>query len=155
VATHQLLTNLFLYICVVILSDDRFQSITGAVITEQDLKIIEKCNKMNIDALTEIVGVTRKGWAMDCTKHLVENELREAGNLWADHILENVRAYIMTAIYIFVTVTTSCPLFSTIAYGCGLNKSIAWMYLGTREHNIIHGGGGSTFVFYRLTNLFF
>lgn len=134
VATHQLLTNLFLYVCVVILSEDKFRSITGAVITEQDLEILEKCNKLNIDALTEIVGVTRKGWEMDRKENLVENELREAGNLWSDHILENARAYIMSAIYIFVTVTVGWPLFTAIAYGAGLEKSNHWMYLGKMRY---------------------
>lgn len=129
VATHQLLTNLFLYLCVVILSDNRFRNVTGAVITEQDLEILEKCNQMNIEALTEIVGVTRKGWEMDHKQKLVENELRQAGNHWAEHILENARAYIMTATYIFVTVTTGYPLFYAIAYASGLHKSSHWMYL--------------------------
>lgn len=128
VATHQLLTNLFEYITVVILSDQRFRRATGSVISEQDLQILEKCNVLNIHALTEIVG----GRGFDDipeTASGTERELRAAGDLWADHILENAKAYIMTFVYIFVTVISGYPLFHAIAYGAGLDSSNNWMYL--------------------------
>ena len=128
VATHQLLTNLFEYITVVILSDQRFRRATGSVISEQDLQVLEKCNMLNIHALTEIVG--GRGFD-DITERAsgTERELRAAGDLWADHILENARAYIMTFIYIFVTVVSGFPLFHAIAYGAGLDSANNWMYL--------------------------
>ena len=90
-ATHQLLTNLFEYIAVVILSDRRFRRVTGSVISERDLQVLEKCNKLNVDALTEIVGANRFGGILE-KEHGTESELRAAGNVWADHILENVAA---------------------------------------------------------------
>ena len=62
-ATHQLLTNLFEYICALILSDSNYRRVTCATISEQDLSVLEKCNTMNIDALTEIVGADEYG---DC-----------------------------------------------------------------------------------------
>jgi hypothetical protein len=131
VATHQLLTNLFEYLSVVILSNEGYRNVSAAVITEQDLQILEKCNRLNIDALTDIVGVTRKGWVMDNKDGCSEKELREAGDIWAEHVLENVKAYIMTAIYIFVTVVAGYPIGVAIAYGAGLDTNSRWMHLGT------------------------
>jgi hypothetical protein len=130
VATHQLLTNLFEYLSVVILSNERYRNVSAAVITEQDLQILEKCNRLNIEALTEIVGTTRKGWVMEMDDRCSEKELRDAGDAWAEHILENVKAYIMTAIYIFVTVVTGFPLCVAIGYGSGLDTASRWMHLG-------------------------
>ena len=45
VATHQLLTNIFEHICVTIISEPTFRHISGAVITERDLQILERCNQ--------------------------------------------------------------------------------------------------------------
>lgn len=130
VATHQLLTNLFEYICVVILSDHRFRRMTGAIITETDLHVLEKCNRENINALCDIIGVTTLGEPYAGDKAVTEVELRQAGNLWANHVLENVRAYIMTFIYIFVTVTVGYPLLYGISVAAGLDPASRWMYLG-------------------------
>jgi len=128
VATHQLLTNLYEYIAVIILSDDRFRLATGSVVTEQDLQVLEKCNKLNVDALTEIVGANRFGGILE-KKFGTEFELRKAGDLWADHVLENVRAYIMTFVYIFVTVISGFPIFHLISYISGMSSSSDWNYL--------------------------
>ena len=128
VATHQLLTNLFEYLSVVILSDPRFRRATGSVISEQDLQVLEKCNKLNIEALAEIVGVDRSGNVLE-KKDGAENELRAAGNVWADHILENAKAYIMTFVYIFGTVVSGYPLIHAIAYSAGLDSKSDWIYM--------------------------
>jgi hypothetical protein len=128
-ATHQLLTNLFEYISVMVLNDNRFRRVTGATISEQDLKILEKCNRDNIGALTDIVGANRIGYRLDHTDRLVESELRQAGDVWSDHILENAKAYIMAFVYIFATVVSGYPLAFAIAYGAGLDKSSDWVYL--------------------------
>ena len=45
VATHQLLTNIFEHICVSIISEPTFRHVSGAVITELDLQILERCNQ--------------------------------------------------------------------------------------------------------------
>jgi hypothetical protein len=130
VATHQLLTNLFEYICVIILSDHHFRQMTGAIITETDLQVLEKCNRENINALCEIIGVTTLGEPYVDDKAVTEIELRQAGDLWANHVLENARAYIMTFIYIFVTVTVGYPLLYGISVEAGLDPASRWMYLG-------------------------
>ena len=129
VATHQLLTNLFEYISVVILSDMRYRHATAATISEQDLQILERCNRENLNALVEIVGMDRAGIGLQ-HQDIVEKELRQAGDLWADHILENARAYIMTFVYIFATVISGYPLVFVIAHHlAGLDKHSDWMYL--------------------------
>ena len=51
-----------------------------------------------------------------------EEELREAGNVWSEHILENAKLYIMSFVYIIVTVTVGHPIISGIAYAAGLCK---------------------------------
>ena len=128
-ATHQLLTNLLEYMAVVVLSDERFRRVTGAIISEQDLQILEKCNELNIKALKEIVN-GRGSDGVHVEPSGTEYELRMAGDLWAEHILENAKAYIMTFIYIFATVLSGFPLFRATAFFAGLNAASDWMYLG-------------------------
>jgi hypothetical protein len=129
VATHQLLTNLFEYICAVILSDERFRRITCAHITEEHLHVLERCNQMNIQALSQIVGVNEHGLKLNQNACKTEAELRATGDVWAEHILEVARAYIMTFVYIFVTVISGFPLCYAIARAAGLKKSSEWIYL--------------------------
>ena len=128
VATHQLLTNLFEYISVLILSDQEFRRVTKAQITEQDIQILERCNQMNIEALVEIVGFNAFGYPLDRVSPLLSN-LRELGNLWGDHILEGARSYIMCFIYIFVTVTSGWPLATAIGSAFGATEGGIITYL--------------------------
>jgi hypothetical protein len=118
-ATHQLLTQIFEYICLVVLSDQRFRDISGAVITEPDLRILERCNQDNILALERIVGREVSGKEHPTE---VQRELKEAGDLWADHCLENARAYIMSFFYVVGTVTSGYPLVSGIAIAAGFGS---------------------------------
>lgn len=127
-ATHQLLTNIFEHICLTIISDPRFRAVTGAIITEQDLKILERCNRDNIVALEKIVGRDQKGRA-DPNKKTMKS-LRAAGDMWSEHILENVKAYIMSFIYIVGTVTSGYPLISGLATLFGLEAE--WAFYITR-----------------------
>lgn len=132
VATHQLLTNIIEHMCLTIISNPHFREITGAIVTERDLKTLERCNQMNISALEKIVGVDERGY-VDPDKPTTIN-LRAAGDVWADHILENVKAYIMTFIYILVTVTSGYPLISGIATACGLEAE--WAFYITRFFDV-------------------
>jgi len=120
VATHQLLTNIFEHICMTIISDPNFRYVTGSIINERDLQTLERLNVENIKALERIVGVDRKGDPMHDLLLKKEAELRAAGDVWSEHILENAKAYIMTFIYIVVTVTIGYPLISGIADAAGL-----------------------------------
>jgi hypothetical protein len=138
VATHQLLTNLLEYICVVVLSDDRFRRVTCSHITEEHLLVLEKCNQMNIEALSEIVGVNEHGVTLHHKAARTEAELRAAGDVWADHILEVARAYMMTFVYIFVTVISQFPLFYAIAFAAGLDKSNPWIYVSKFRCTVVN-----------------
>ena len=88
VATHQLLTNIFEHICVTIISDPHFSRAAGAVVRERDLQILERCNQEGLKTLEEIVGVDVKGAEIHKIRRKTERELRSAGDLWANHILE-------------------------------------------------------------------
>jgi hypothetical protein len=87
-ATHQLLTNIFEHIALTIISDPGFRAVTGAIITEQDLKTLERCNQDNIAALEKIVGADSKGRANPDAPTM--KNLRAAGDLWSEHILDEV-----------------------------------------------------------------
>mmetsp|Transcript_55168 Transcript_55168/g.165297 ORF Transcript_55168/g.165297 Transcript_55168/m.165297 type:complete len:1653 (-) Transcript_55168:851-5809(-) len=124
-ATHQLLTNLFQHICIVILSHQRFRHVSGAVITERDLRVLERCNQDNILALEEIVGVDVRGNPMPKEYGGTERELRRQGDVWSEHILENAKAYIMSFVYIMATVISGYPLAYLIASSAGLASAQA------------------------------
>lgn len=129
-ATHQLLTQILQYICLVILKDQAFRDLAGAIVTEADLQILERCNQDNVAAMEEIVGHTALGKSQPTQ---VQHELQAAGNLWADHVLENARACILTFLYVVGTVTAGYPLFTgiAIAFGQGSDSS-HWSYYFTR-----------------------
>lgn len=128
-ATQQLLTNLFEYICAFILSDSRFRRSTAAAINEQDLQVLEKCNRNNIDALCEIINVTMAGEPFPGGTSKTAAKLREAGDLWARHILENTKAYMMTFFYVFGTIISGYPLVYGITTAAGFDQSNDWLYL--------------------------
>jgi len=126
-ATHQLLTQLFQHISLTILSNPDYRRATGAVITDYDLQVLETLNRDNIYALEDIVG-------MDCTCHKQDSqansELRRVGDIWSEHILEQAKAYLMSFIYIVITVTTGYPLISGIAITSGMTTD--WAFYITR-----------------------
>ena len=128
-ATHQLLTNMFQFICITIISKPHFRHISGAVVTERDLQCLERCNNDNIKALEYIVGTDKHGYTWD--HNLVasaEPTLRAAGDLWAQHVLEVAKAYLMSIIYILVTVTIGFPVVSAILSAFHENKMDHWVY---------------------------
>jgi hypothetical protein len=126
VATHQLLTNIFQYISTIILNNEKIRQLSGAMITEQDIQILERCNNENIFALEDIVGVQDEGTIISSN---TEKELRKAGNVWAEHVLENAKAYILSFLYIFATVITGYPLVSGIARSIGLSPQSKFSYV--------------------------
>jgi hypothetical protein len=128
VATQQLLTQLFQDIATEILDNEDFRRISGAVITESDVKILERCNLENIRALETIVGASRNGGSVEMGIAKSEKLLRQAGKLWSDHVLENARALIMTFVYIVLTVTSGYPLVTGLAKAAGYDTG-DWLYL--------------------------
>jgi hypothetical protein len=49
--------------------------------------------------------------------------------IWADHILENAKAYIMTFVYIFATVISGYPS-CTVQVAAGFDSASDWAYFG-------------------------
>ena len=127
VATHQLLTNILQHICMTIIGNPQFRGVTGAVATEQDLLTLERCNRDGIAALERITGVDRYGIAVHKSLNETEDELRGAGNRWSEHILEVVKAYIMSFVYVVATVTSGYPLVSGVAKASGLTGA-EWFF---------------------------
>ena len=121
-ATHQLLTQLFQQIATAILSNPEFRRISGAVITDSDVMILERCNRDNIQALESITGGSRYGGQLPAELAEPEIRLRDAGKLWSDHILENARALIMSFVYVVATVTAGYPLITGLTIACGVTS---------------------------------
>jgi len=126
-ATQQLLTQIFMHISLVILENAHYRKLTGAIVTEDDLKELERCNQMNIEALEQIVGCKANGEKIDT---VTERELRIAGDVWADHVLEGVKGWIISFVYIVGTVTAGYPLITGVATACGL--VVTWAFYITR-----------------------
>ena len=126
VAQHQLLTQIFVDIATMILDNKDYCRVSGAVITEDDIRTLLRCNRDCITALEYITGTDRSGDELPPELKQVEEQLRDAGNLWSDHVLENARALIMTLVYILVTVTTGYPLITGIAMLAGLDSDEAF-----------------------------
>lgn len=127
-AQHQLLTQLFQTMSLTILGDHKFRHIAGAAMTETDVKILERCNRDNIQALESIVGVDRMGNGLPEADRSAEKALRERGRIWSDHILENARALIVTFLYIIVTVTIGYPLITGLSVAAGLDNGSVFYF---------------------------
>ena len=111
------------------MSHPQFSKAAAAVVRERDLQILERCNQEGIRALEEIVGADANGNEIHEKRSKTERELRSAGDLWADHILENAKAYIMSFIYVVGTVTSGFPLISEVAKAFGLTGSEGAFYI--------------------------
>ena len=112
-----------------IISSPQYRGISGSIITEQDLHILERCNRDGLTSLERIVGVDRKGNPVQEVHKQAENDLRAAGDIWSEHILENAKAYILTFIYIVGTVTSGYPLISGLAKAFGLTGTEGKFYV--------------------------
>jgi hypothetical protein len=120
VATQQLLTLIFEHIALVILSDKHFRHATAAVIKDSDLAELERCNRANVGALEELIGFDVDGRKLSGDRGKKSAELRAAGAFWSLHVLEGVHAWIMSAVYVFVTVTMGYPLVTGAATLAGV-----------------------------------
>lgn len=72
-------------------------------------------------ALEHIVGKTVEGEEVPVEISVIEKELRAVGDTWAQHILENAKAYIMSFLYVVGTVTSGYPSITGIAIALGLD----------------------------------
>lgn len=106
-ATHQLLTEILMYVAFRILVVENLGPTAGAVITKADLAELERLNRGNIQDLQELVGHELS----------TEQELRRRGREWAQHVLETPRAWILSALYIVITVTLGvAPIHALLIY---------------------------------------
>eukprot|EP00746_Dinoflagellata_sp_MGD_P036778 gnl/MRDRNA2_/MRDRNA2_18834_c0_seq1.p1 gnl/MRDRNA2_/MRDRNA2_18834_c0~~gnl/MRDRNA2_/MRDRNA2_18834_c0_seq1.p1 ORF type:complete len:797 (+),score=115.57 gnl/MRDRNA2_/MRDRNA2_18834_c0_seq1:116-2392(+) len=113
VATHQLLTQILEHLVFNILPHPELRRASGCKLVDQDLKELERLNQDNVVALEDIVGVTKEGKAVDGES--TSQDLRKAGEAWAQHVLEAPRSWILIAIYILVTVTSGyLPITGTV-----------------------------------------
>ena len=108
VATHQLLTQVLLYLMYAIRYHEggKHPTLGGSTFTIQEVQELEGLNLDGaavLEALTSGDGACRAG-------------LLRQGRYWAQHILEGPVAWILSAIYIVVTVTLGATPLSAIVY---------------------------------------
>ena len=124
-ASHQLLTQILQHLALSVMSNPKLRRAVGCQYTDHDLSELERCNRDNVDAISDIVGDVgpldskNRGIATDTSRHL-----KAKGNMWAQHVLEAPRAWIMSATYIAITVTLGYPLVSGIAVASGV--TVVW-----------------------------
>jgi hypothetical protein len=103
-----------MHISTSLLSESELRFFRGAVVSESDLMILERCNQDTIQALECIVGTDSKGCRISPGTHTVK-ELRRAGDTWSEHVLANPKAYIITFAYVVGTVVVGYPLITGVA----------------------------------------
>ena len=103
-ATHQLLTQILEYTCATILENPDCIDVTGIRVREQDLSYLERCNQDNIDELKSIVFLPERGEEIN-VENYGASALMKAGDRFANHVLENIKSYILCILYILGTVT--------------------------------------------------
>lgn len=132
-AQHQVLTQILVDVATAILDNPDFVRVSGAVITEDDIRTLIRCDHDNIAALEAITGTDREGKRLPKDNLGPEKELREAGRLWGDHVLENARALIITFVYIMVTVTVGYPIVTGFAVAVGMDMG-KYLYISKLQH---------------------
>jgi len=119
-ATHQLLTQILLYLMQKV-QLDRLEGPSGGFYLPDDCRQLDHLNNANITAIEEIVGYKRDGVAAPTS---TSKDLRATGSRWGQHVLEGVHAWILSFVYIFVTVISGYPLFLGIAKAAGLDANL-------------------------------
>ncbi|CAE7837945.1 unnamed protein product [Symbiodinium sp. CCMP2592] len=109
-AMQQMLTQILLHLAQGLLKDPSLSQQVGTKVTHSDLAELSRMNRMNIDALRELVE----------PKMETCRALRRRGRHWAQHVLEVPRAWILCAFYIAVTVTLGRPPVMHTAKSTGL-----------------------------------
>eukprot|EP00523_Entomoneis_sp_CCMP467_P014427 CAMPEP_0168768872 /NCGR_PEP_ID=MMETSP0725-20121227/2106_1 /TAXON_ID=265536 /ORGANISM="Amphiprora sp., Strain CCMP467" /LENGTH=1423 /DNA_ID=CAMNT_0008818255 /DNA_START=10 /DNA_END=4281 /DNA_ORIENTATION=- len=120
-ATHEMLTQIFLYICASILESPELTAAARATVTQKDLAILTSCGKASIEDLGAIVG--ERG----TTESRTERNLRGSGKLWSRHVLENCKAMILSFVYVVVTVTTGFPVITALHHAVNGSDEILYV----------------------------
>ena len=99
-----------IYVASKIVANRELSIAAGSKIKRIDLAELEKNNRLNVQALRAIAG--------SAEHHYLANELRVLGRHWAQHVLEIPRAWMLSALYIFITVVYgSAPMTSATKAG--------------------------------------
>jgi len=108
VAMHQLLTQVLIYMMYAMrFHYPQYESLGGSSFTIEEAQELESLNVDNIRALENIVS----------KDSLVRAQLLAQGRAWSLHILEGPITWIMSAVYILVTVVVGAtPLSVLVAY---------------------------------------
>jgi hypothetical protein len=108
-ATHQLLTQILLYVMVYLRhfdADGVFSKTCGSSYVREEVHELAQLNEANIGAVREIIGgpVEMPDGKMQIVDTPTSSELRAQGRRWAQHVLEGPISWMLSAIYIAGTV---------------------------------------------------
>eukprot|EP00931_Biecheleriopsis_adriatica_P010461 TRINITY_DN11152_c1_g1_i1.p1 TRINITY_DN11152_c1_g1~~TRINITY_DN11152_c1_g1_i1.p1 ORF type:complete len:1458 (-),score=249.36 TRINITY_DN11152_c1_g1_i1:158-4531(-) len=117
-ATHQLLTQILMYLANFLHQSKPVKLASGCRLTGRDLIELEHCDECNLEALEDIVGYDREGNRL---KTETSQQLRALGAHWSWHVLENPIAWILCFLYVMGTVVSGYPLVSGLSRVAGLD----------------------------------
>lgn len=137
VATHQVLTQILLYIMYYLRHfevDGEQATTAGSSYCRQEVQELAELNEANVMAVKDIIGdvfdphdqsaadgtnaASKQDGVLTVTDTATSKKLRDQGRHWAQHILEGPISWIISAIYIVVTVVLhATPL--SVAYAAG------------------------------------
>lgn len=118
VATHELLTQVLVYLMHVVRRADLMDDSGGSYI-EDDISFLQHANRKGISALEDICGSTVTGEVKETD---TSSELRRVGIHWSWHVLEGPVAWILTLSYVAGTVISGYPLFTGVATALGYSS---------------------------------
>jgi hypothetical protein len=121
-ATHQLLTQILLYVMVYLRhfdADGVFSHTCGSTYVREEVHELAHLNEANLAAVREIIGgpvesADGKMYIVDTT---TSSQLRAQGRRWAQHVLEGPISWILSALYIACTVVSGCTPLTLLMAG--------------------------------------
>ena len=133
-ATHQLLTQLLLYVMYYY----RYfmpgeANLGGSSYTREEVQELAELNRSNLATVREIVGRPNDRYGRPDSD--IGKSLRAHGRRWAWHVLEAPLSWIVSFVYIAVTVTLGVT---------PLSAAVAAVYDATSDDSSIGPGGNST-----------
>ena len=133
-ATHQLLTQLLLYVMYYyryFLPGEA--NLGGSSYTREEVQELAELNRSNLATVREIVGRPNDRYGRPDSD--IGKSLRAHGRRWAWHVLEAPLSWIVSFVYIAVTVTVGVT---------PLSAAVAAVYDATSDDSSIGPGGNST-----------
>jgi len=112
-ATHHLLTQLLMFVMGYLARFETKEKLGGSSYEMEEVQELELLNRALCGGLREIVGDGRTGTTP------TSRALRQYGRRWAWHVLEAPISWIVSAIYILVTVMVTTPLVAIVEAAIG------------------------------------